>query len=88
MAKKIVTVGVRMDEEMFKRLKGMAEADGMTESSLARLLIGNYLEERAAYYARLHSIFGGAQGAGNRNDEQPRSASCALSDLDDIEEGQ
>jgi predicted DNA-binding protein len=54
-----------LDEMTFKigldakrRLQGLAEADGLTASELVRRLIDSHIEDRAANYRALHSIFG------------------------------
>lgn len=56
--KKIVTLGIRLDETMLLKIKGLAEVDGVTESEFARTAISRLVEEREALYHRLHSIFG------------------------------
>lgn len=56
--KKICSLDVSMDEPMLKALKGLAEADGVSASELVRMLVSTMIDERAEYYARLHSIFG------------------------------
>jgi len=54
-----------LDEMTFKlttdakrRMQGLAEADGLTASELVRRLIDLHIEDRAANYRALHSIFG------------------------------
>lgn len=47
-----------MDEPMYRAIHGLAEADGVSASELMRMLAATLIEERATYYARLHSIFG------------------------------
>ena len=63
--KKVVTLGIRMDEPMAVSLKAIADADGLTDSELVRTLVSNLIEERRTYYTRLHSIFGDSPAAGN-----------------------
>lgn len=56
--KKIFSIDVAMDEPMYRAIHGLAEADGVSASELMRMLASTLIEERATYYARLHSIFG------------------------------
>ena len=75
--KKIFSIDVAMDEPMFRAIHGLAEADGVSASELMRMLASTLIEERATYYARLHSIFGyqdpafNAQRAGADQETKP-----------------
>lgn len=69
--KKIFSIDVAMDEPMFHAVHGLAKADGIRAPDLIRMLISTLIEERAAYYARLDSIFG--KQARNSNDNPPPS---------------
>lgn len=67
--KKIFSIDVAMDEPMYNAIKGLAEADGVSASELIRMLCSTLIDERAAYYARLNSIFGQHQA-----EAKPKSA--------------
>lgn len=69
--KKIFYIDVAMDEPMFNAVHGLAKADGITAPELIRMLVSTLIDERAAYYARLDSIFG--QGRSNGKDCQTPS---------------
>ena len=58
--KKIVTIGLRIDESTLLKVKGLAELDGITESEFARIALSNLVAEKEAIYIGLHSIFGQA----------------------------
>ncbi len=59
--KKIFNIDVAMDEPMYKAIKGLAEADGVSASELIRMLCSTLISERQSYYDRLNSIFGQQQ---------------------------
>ena len=61
--KKIYSIDVAMDEQMYRAIHGLAEADGVSASELMRMLASTMIDDRAAYYARLHNIFGGKCGS-------------------------
>ena len=75
--KKIFSIDVAMDEPMYRAIHGLAEADGVSASELMRMLASTLIEERATYYARLHSIFGyeapelNEQRSGKRPETKP-----------------
>lgn len=81
--KKILTIGVRMDEPMHLQLKRLAEEEGMTESEFIRIAVSNLIEEKKAVYLRLHSIFGhGAESIKSQQVQQRETSDC-LSDMPD-----
>ena len=51
-----MTIKLGLDQK--RRLVALAEADGLTASELVRRLIESPIEDRAANYRALHSIFG------------------------------
>ncbi len=71
--KKIVTLGIRMDEPMLLKIKKLAEAEGLTESELVRNVISNLIDERRDHYLRLHSIFGDESANVEDKDVQQRT---------------
>lgn len=73
--KKILSVGVRMPEEMVLTLKRLAEAEGTTESQLVRMAVSLLLDERRRQYSLLHSIFGESSKEEKLNSDQPCSTS-------------
>lgn len=80
--KKIVTLGVRMDEPMLLKLKALAETDGVTESELVRTLISNLISDRREHYMRLHYIFGDELAGVEANDVQQRTTSTAMAEVE------
>ena len=53
-----MTIKLGLDQK--RRLVALAEADGLTASELVRRLIDLHIEDRAANYRALASIFGDA----------------------------
>ena len=53
-----MTIKLGLDQK--RRLVALAEADGLTASELVRRLIDSHIEDRAANYRALASIFGDA----------------------------
>lgn len=51
---------IKMGLEQKRRLVALAEADGLSASELVRRLIDLHIEDRAANYRALASIFGDA----------------------------
>ena len=51
-----MTIKLGLDQK--RRLVALAVADGLTASELVRRLIDSHIEDRAANYRALHSIFG------------------------------
>jgi len=51
---------IKLGPDQKRRLVALAEADGLTASELVRRLIDSHIEERAANYRALASIFGDA----------------------------
>ena len=49
---------IKLGPDQKRRLVALAEADGLTASELVRRLIESHIEDRAANYRALHSIFG------------------------------
>ena len=58
MEKKLVSVGLRIEESLLLKAKALAEHSGITESAFIRMAISQLIEQKRDEYVRLHSIFG------------------------------
>lgn len=58
MEKKLVSVGLRIEESLLLKAKALAEHSGITESAFIRMAISQLIEQKREEYVRLHSIFG------------------------------
>ena len=81
--KKIVTLGIRIDESTLLKIKGLAELEGVTESEFARMAISNLVAEKESIYLGLHSIFGQACEVSKPNHVAHRATKLDLPEFSD-----
>jgi len=82
--KKIVNAGFRLPESMLFRIKGLAEAKGITESEFVRMACTEVIDREMNYYYSLNSIFGDESRSGNRNLVEPCSTRGERPEISDI----
>lgn len=75
--KKILHVGYRMEESMVLRIKGLAEAKGITESEFVRMACSEVIDREMAYLNSLNAIFTGIEPDGNKKRVNPRTTPAA-----------
>lgn len=77
--KKLVLVGLRMEESMLREIEGLAAAEGLKNSALIRMAVSDLIERKRAYHAQLNAVF----GAPLTLDDDDRVKPCStLRDLD------
>lgn len=75
--KKIIHVGYRMEEPMVLRIKGLAEAKGITESEFVRMACSEVIERELAYLNSLNCIFADIESGGKTRGVKPRLTNAA-----------
>ena len=83
--KKIVTLGLRMDESTMIHVKRLAERAGITESEYARMAITEKIEKERAEWIGLNSIFGEGCMSCKDNTAQLRTTIDGMPVITDLE---
>lgn len=83
--KKIVTLGIRVDEPTLISVKRLAERAGITESEYARMAITEKIEKERAEWLGLNSIFGDGCQSCKGNGVQQRTTIDGLPEIGDYE---